>query len=49
MKQDCCFSLGDGRRIRFWKDVWCVENPLSVTFPSLYLLADSKGAMATEV
>ena len=49
MKQDCCFSLGDGRRIRFWEDVWCGENPLRVTFSSLYFLDDSKGAMAAEV
>ena len=21
LKQDCCFSLGHGRRIRFWEDV----------------------------
>ena len=34
----------------FWEDVWCGENPLRVTFrSSLYLLADSKGAMAAEV
>ena len=49
MKPDCYFSLGDGKRIRFWDDVWCGENPLSVTFPSLYLLVESKGAMVAEV
>ena len=49
LKHDYCFCLGDGRRIRFWEDVWCGKNPLSVTFPSLYLLAKSKGAMAVEI
>ena len=49
LKHDCCFSLGDVRRIKFWEDVWCGENSLRVTFPSLYLLVDSKGALATEV
>ena len=28
LKKDCKFILGDGRRIRFWEDKWCGENPL---------------------
>ena len=26
--QNAVFSLGDGRRINFWKDVWCGEEAL---------------------
>ena len=49
MKQDCKFILGDGGRIRFWEDKWCGRNLLCEIFPTLYALADSKGAMMGEV
>ena len=49
MKQDCKFILGDGGRIRFWKDKWVGGNPLCEMFPILYALANSKGAMVGEV
>ena len=31
------FFMGDGRRLRFWKDKWCKNIVLSVSFPSLFL------------
>ena len=43
------FSLGDGRRISFWKDVWCGEEVLSLVFPSLYNLAVQKDAMVADL
>ena len=49
LKKDYKFILGDEGRIRFWEDKWCGENPLRELFPTLYALADSKGAMMEEV
>ena len=36
-----CF-VGNDRRVRFWKDFWCGEEPLAITFPSLFSLAVNK-------
>ena len=38
------FSVGDGRRVRYWKDKWCGDDALCDSFPSLYALATSKEA-----
>ena len=40
--QNATFSLGEGRRISFWKDVWCGEEALCSSFPSMFLLAVQK-------
>ena len=29
------FKVGDGRRVRFWKDRWCGEDSLEEAFPRL--------------
>ena len=44
LKQDCQLVLGDGDRFRFWEDEWSVENLLYASFPTLYVVAASKGA-----
>ena len=49
LKQDCKLILGDGDRIGFWEDIWCGENPLCASFPTLYVVAASKGAKVGEV
>ena len=49
LKNDSFFELGDGYRIKFKEDVWCGETPLRVSFPSLYALANSKGATTSEL
>ena len=49
LKQKCKLLLGDASRIRFWEDRWCGENPLCVSFPTLYVVAASKGATLGEV
>ncbi|RVX22609.1 putative ribonuclease H protein [Vitis vinifera] len=41
--------LGNGRRVRFWKDRWCGDEALSISFPSLYALVTSKEAWVAEV
>ncbi|KAJ9705163.1 hypothetical protein PVL29_003294 [Vitis rotundifolia] len=38
------FVVGDGKKVRFWKDNWCGTTPLCETFPSLYALTSSKEA-----
>lgn len=30
------FVVGNGRSIRFWRDWWCGESPLAVSFPVLF-------------
>jgi hypothetical protein len=32
-------KVGDGRRCRFWEDVWLCENSLANTFPRLYSIS----------
>ena len=38
------YSVGNGRSVRFWKDRWCGNNPLCISFPSLFVIASSKEA-----
>ena len=38
------FVVGNGRGIKFWKDVWCGETLLCDSFPSLFAIAQSKDA-----
>ena len=42
------FFLGDGRRISFWKDVWCGEEALCSLFPSMFILAEQKEVMVAD-
>ena len=43
------FSVGNGRRIRFWLDPWCAGEALCNSFPSLFALAISKEKWVAEV
>ncbi|RVW89960.1 hypothetical protein CK203_036579 [Vitis vinifera] len=36
--------VGNGVRVKFWKDRWCSEQPLCEIFPSLFALYDLKEA-----
>ena len=38
------FLVSDARRVRFWKDKWCRDVALCVSFPSMYALVISKEA-----
>ena len=42
------FSVGDGKRVRFWKDIWCGNMPLCEAFPSLFDLVGSKDAWVAD-
>ena len=36
------FVVGNGQRVKFWKDIWCRDEPLCVSFPSLFALTVSR-------
>lgn len=38
------YEVGDGFKIRFWHDLWCVDLPLNATFPYLFSIAHYKEA-----
>jgi hypothetical protein len=38
------YEVGDGSSVLFWHDVWCVEQPLKVSFPKLFTIACGKDA-----
>ena len=43
------YVVGNGRRVKFWEDRWCGEEPLKVAFPTLFAIATSKEAWVAEV
>ena len=43
------FSLGNGRRLRFWKDAWSGENVFSFSYPALFALAANKEVSIADV
>ena len=49
MKDKFVFSVGNGKRVRFWEDRWRGDEILSISFPSLYALVTSKEAWVAEV
>ena len=49
MRANSDFLVGDGKRVRFWEDAWYGQNPLCITLPALYSIANSKGAKVAEV
>ena len=42
------FSVGNGKRVRLWKDTWCGNTPLCEAYPSLFDLAVSKDARVAD-
>ena len=47
--QNTNFALGNGSRISFWKDAWCGEEALRLTFPNLFRLTAQKNAKAADL
>ena len=41
--------MGNGRKVRFWEDVWCGGASLCSSFSSLYEVASSKGDMVADL
>ena len=31
-----CFLVGNGRKVKFWKDLWCEDQTLKDTFHNLF-------------
>ncbi|RVX20110.1 putative ribonuclease H protein [Vitis vinifera] len=48
MQNKVAFLVGNGRRVKFWKDIWWGNFPLCNSFPSLYAFASSKEAWVEE-
>jgi hypothetical protein len=42
------YEVGDGTRIRFWDDVWCIDSPLKSAYPELYRIARAKDAVVAD-
>ena len=34
--------VGNGRKVKFWKDLWCEDQALKDAFPNLFRLAINK-------
>ena len=43
------FLVGNGLRVRFWRDRWCGDSPLCVSFPSLIALIDDKAGWVVDI
>ena len=43
------FLIRDGRRVRFWKDMWCGEKALCRSFSTLFNMAVYEGALVKDV
>jgi hypothetical protein len=43
------FVLGDGRRARFWLDVWSGASPLKDRFPLIFAICDDTEVTVAQV
>ncbi|KAJ9686044.1 hypothetical protein PVL29_015095 [Vitis rotundifolia] len=43
------FVVGNGQRVRFWKDKWCGTSPFCDSFPSLFVLVTAKEAWVSDL
>ncbi|RVX01530.1 hypothetical protein CK203_017500 [Vitis vinifera] len=43
------YSVGNGRRVRFWKDKWCEDDLLCISFPFLFAISLAKEAWVENV
>ena len=43
------FIAGNERRVRFWRDRWCGDSPLCVSFPSLFALIVDKEVWVADI
>ena len=42
------FFVGDGTRVKFWKDLWCENQSLEEAFPTLFNLSVNKDSWVAE-
>jgi hypothetical protein len=43
------FVVGDGRRARFWLDVWSGDSPLKDRFPLIFAICDDTDVIVAQV
>ncbi|RVX07825.1 Retrovirus-related Pol polyprotein from type-1 retrotransposable element R2 [Vitis vinifera] len=43
------FIVGNGWMVRFWRDRWCGDSPLCVSFPSLFALSVDKEEWVADI
>ena len=43
------FIVGSRRRVRFWRDRWCGDSPLCMSFPSFLALTVEKEAWVADI
>uniref|UniRef100_A0A2N9FG93 Reverse transcriptase zinc-binding domain-containing protein n=1 Tax=Fagus sylvatica TaxID=28930 RepID=A0A2N9FG93_FAGSY len=43
------FVVGQGTRVSFWKDKWCVDTSLMVLFPTLFTCSSNREATIADV
>jgi hypothetical protein len=43
------FTVGDGKRTRFWEEVWLGDMPLAQQYPSLYSIVQRKQVFLADV
>ena len=49
VKSRLFFVMGNGQRVKFWKDIGCGDELLCVSFPSLFALAVFKDAWVKDM
>ncbi|KAJ9674040.1 hypothetical protein PVL29_023536 [Vitis rotundifolia] len=49
LKDRLAYQVGNGRRVKFWKDKWCGDEPPCESFLSLYSISLSKDAWVSDV
>ena len=43
------YDIGDGSKVKFWKDYWCGETSLTVNYPDLFGFCRNKEASVAEL
>lgn len=43
------YEVGNGRKIRFWLDVWCGGRPLALEFLDMFVVAEDQNVCGLEV
>ena len=49
MYSSLAYRMGSDRRVRFWKDKWCGNEPLCESFPSLFVISLAKDVWVSDV